>query len=262
MSASATLRFAEIIARPDASIPLDEAALLIAAHARDDLVVAHELGRLDRLAAGCGEPTLDGVRRHLFDDFGLRGDRRDYYDPRNSFLDAVLTRRRGIPITLSVIVIEVGRRLGVPLHGVGMPGHFLVRDKVDPRVLVDPFHGGALLDAEGCARLFRSLHGPAARFDHSFLDPVPRAVIVGRMLANLRSIYLDRGDRTALGWVTRLRAALPDAGATEWREHATVAEALGRVQEAAEAWHRAAAFGGPRADTDAQAARRAEARLN
>ena len=130
-SRDVTDRFAELVRGPESECRLDLGAMLIAAHARRDLDVDEQLTRLDKLAASCGEPTLDGLTRHLFQEEELQGDIEEYSHPRNSLLDSVLDRRRGIPITLSVVVLEVGRRLGVPLEGIGMPGHFLVRDKVD-----------------------------------------------------------------------------------------------------------------------------------
>jgi len=142
-------RFADLVALPDDEIPLDEAALLIAAQARPELDVGAELGRLDELAGGCGEATLDGLAQHLFTDLGFHGNTEHYQDPDNSYLDQVLERRVGIPIALSVVTMEVGRRLGVALDGVGMPGHFLVRHRADPATFLDPFDHGRRLDDQG-----------------------------------------------------------------------------------------------------------------
>ena len=154
-----TARFAEIVVGREAALPLDELAFLIAAHAHPDLDVADQLARLDELAAQVNDPTLDGLRRLLFRDLGFAGNEEDYYDPRNSYLDDVLDRRTGIPISLAVVMLEVGRRIGVPLSGVSMPGHFLIRDKVDPEVFVDPFARGLLLDRRGCQLRFHGVHG-------------------------------------------------------------------------------------------------------
>jgi regulator of sirC expression with transglutaminase-like and TPR domain len=214
-------RFEELVCLPDGQIPLDETALLIAAHGHPGLDVAAWLDAIDTLAAGCREPTLDGLRRHLFVDMKFSGVAADRYEsPESSFLDVVLGQRRGIPITLSILTMEVGRRVGVPLWGVGMPGHFLVRDKVDATVFLDPFHQGQVLDAAGCRRLFRSLAGPTAPFEAAYLDPTPRLAIVGRVLANLKRVYLSRGDLGALSWVMRLRCALPGMPDTEREEWA------------------------------------------
>jgi regulator of sirC expression with transglutaminase-like and TPR domain len=204
-----TARFIELVQRPAREIPLDEAALLISAHAQDDLVVGDHLAELDRVATGVRTPTLDGLISHLFASGRLGPARDDYYDPRNSFLDQVLLRRVGIPISLAVVAMEVGRRVGVPLDGVGMPGHFLLQDKVDRRVYVDPFHGGRQLDARACRRLFRSVAGADAQWRDDFLAPVDKVAILARVLGNLKAAYQRRRDLDGLRWVMRLRTQLP-----------------------------------------------------
>lgn len=209
--------FAELVAGPDEAIPLDRAWALISAHATPGLDVDAQLARIDDLAAGCPAPTLDALVGHLFGPGGFRGNAADYYDPRNSYLDEVLERRLGIPITLSVLAMEAGRRLGVPLSGVGMPGHFLLRDKVDPTVFVDAFGGGTLLDAAGCERLFQRVHGPGARLDPAWLAPVRRGAIVARLLANLIRTFQERNDQRSLRWALDLRARLPTGDADERR---------------------------------------------
>jgi regulator of sirC expression with transglutaminase-like and TPR domain len=206
-----TERFVELVNGPEPALPLDEAGLLIAAHAKPKLDVAEQLARFDALAEEVREPTLDGLRRLLFRDLGFAGNEDDYFDPRNSYLDDVLDRRTGIPISLAVVMLEVGRRVAVPLSGVSMPGHFLVRDKVDPEVFIDPFSRGVVLDRRGCQLRFHGVHGVAATFDPAFLEPVGRRAIVDRMLANLEGIAGTIGDRTMLGGVLRLRASMPDA---------------------------------------------------
>jgi regulator of sirC expression with transglutaminase-like and TPR domain len=235
-----TERFAELVARPQLEIGLDEAALLIAAHAHPGLAIDDSLAALDRLAEECDAPTLDGVRRLLFRDLGFRGNRDDYHDPRNSFLDDVLERRLGIPISLCVLTIEVGRRVGAPMAGVGMPGHFLVRDRVDPSVFVDPYRGGVVLDAGGCRRVFHSVHGPDATFDPTYLDPVGPLVVIARMLANLKAIYARRGDQRSLAWVLGLRCLIPDMPIDEYAEWANALASSGHFREAAEVLESAA----------------------
>jgi regulator of sirC expression with transglutaminase-like and TPR domain len=233
-------RFAALLAMPDATIPLDEAAFVIAAHARPELDIDAELAGLDVLAAQITDLTLTGVLRLLFRDLGYDGNRDAYYDPRNSFLDEVVRRRVGIPITLSVLTMEVARRVSVPLWGVGMPGHFLLRDKVDPDVFVDPFNHGRTLDPTSCAKVFRQVHGAGAPFDPSYLDPVERASIVTRMLANLRAIYATSGDHASLVWVLGLLATSPGAGPGAHAEHAEALRRAGDVHEAIAAHERAA----------------------
>jgi regulator of sirC expression with transglutaminase-like and TPR domain len=230
----ASARFVELVHRPEPEIRLDEAALLVAAHARPDLDVSAELDRLDLLADTCFAPTLDALCRHLFVDLGFAGDRDSYHDPRNSYLNEVISRRRGIPITLSVLTIEVGRRLGVPLAAVGMPGHFLLRDRVDPEVFVDPFSRGAILDRHAVRRVFHVIHGDEVPFDESFLEPVGPLATVARILANLKMIFAARADVDALRWVVDLRAALPGMPAGDRRELAEVLVATGRFGDAAD----------------------------
>nr|WP_249419865.1 transglutaminase-like domain-containing protein [Rhabdothermincola salaria] len=251
------------MATPEAAVHPDEVALLIAAHARPALDLVEETVRLDRLADGVRVPTLDGLRARLFDDLGFRGNRSDYHDPDNSYLDQVVRRRLGLPISLAVLTIGVGRRVGVPLVGVGMPGHFLVGDRVDHDVYLDPFHGGNVLDAAGCERIFRSLQGPDAAFHPSYLQPVGAHAIAARMLANLRAVYTARRTPSALAWVLRLRTFVPGVPPAERAELAEVLAATGGFAAAAdELEHLARSTAGPRAAEHAQAAVRLRSRLN
>ncbi len=258
-------RFAELVRSPEPVLrdSLDEVALLIAAHANPSLDIASYQRRLDGLAARCTEPVLAEVTHELFGVEGLRGDDADYYDPRNSYLDAVLDRRLGIPITLSVVAMEVARRLGLTLSGVNLPGHFLLRMAGDPVVLIDCFAGGRLLGEAECERLFAAMHGPATPFDPRFLEPVATVDIVARMLNNLRSVHLQRHDSVALDWVLELRGLLPGSTIEQRAERASVLAALARFDEAANLLDHLAADA-----TDAKAsalhsqARRVRARLN
>lgn len=211
-------RFAELMSVHPHAVVLDEAALCVAAVAQPGLDVDAELARLDRLAAECATPTLDGLVALLFGSGRFRGNAADYYDPRNSYLDQVLARGVGIPITLSVLAMEVGRRVGVPLAGVGMPGHFLLRDQVDPAVFVDPFHGGRLLGAPDCRDLFRRSMGRQAPWYDGYLEPISRAAIIERMVANLRLGFQRTGDTVSLRWVLRLRVRCPGATDDDHRE--------------------------------------------
>ena len=254
----ATDRFAELVRLPETELAsaLDEVALTIAAHARppdDPLDVGTYLSRLDGLAAACAEPSAEAVMRLLFDEEGFRGASDDYYDPRNSYLDHVLDRRVGIPITLSIIVIAVGRRAGVTFAPVGMPGHFLVSHE---GVLLDPFSGGRGITLEECAARFQAIHGSEQRFDPAMLERARSHDIVARMLANLRQIHLTSGDRSQLEWVLGLRALLPAATVEQKAERAGVLAALGRFDRAADVLERIA----PDAGTERGAALLAKAR--
>ena len=228
-----TQRFGDLVAGREADVPLDQACLLIAAHAYPGLDIGAELARLDELAAGCPAPTLDGLRHHLFEVLGFTGNRRRYADPRNTFLNDVMERRTGIPISLAVVTMEVGRRLGVPLVGIGMPGHFLVGHSGEPEVLLDPFGGGRLLDVEQSAELFGAVHGRSVAFEPSMLAPVGPRAILTRTLANLRQLYLATGDAPSAGWVLRLRTTIPATTAPELADVAAAHAAIGRFDIAA-----------------------------
>jgi regulator of sirC expression with transglutaminase-like and TPR domain len=228
-----TDRFAELVRGPEERCQLDLGAMLIAAHARRDLDVDAQLQRLDELAASCPGCDVDALTAHLCGTLGFRGDTGDYSDPRNSLLDVVLDRRLGIPISLSIVVLEVGRRLDIPLQGVGMPGHFLVRDAKDDDVFVDPFHR-VQLDRAGCETLFAKLHGAKARFEPRFLEPVGARAIMARMLTNLQRSFVGRGDRAGALWSQCLRVLVPGTTVTDRRQLAAMLAANGRFDSAAQ----------------------------
>ncbi|HEY8526078.1 MAG TPA: transglutaminase-like domain-containing protein [Acidimicrobiales bacterium] len=228
-----TDRFAELVRGPEEECRIDLGAFLIAAHARRDLDIDEQLARLDELAMGCATPTIDGLCEHLFGNLGFQGDTEDYKNPRNSLLDVVLDRRKGIPITLSVVVIEVGRRLGLELKGVGMPGHFLVRDAYDPEVFIDPFHR-VQLNRSDCEKLFTVLHGSSARFQERFLEPVGPRAIMARMVTNLQRSFVGQGDRAGALWAQCLRVVVPGATVGDRRQLAALLAANGRFDAAAQ----------------------------
>jgi regulator of sirC expression with transglutaminase-like and TPR domain len=226
---SAVERFVQLVNGPPP--PLDQGALALAAGADPGLDVERWLGALDRLAEGV--TTFDGLCDRLFIEEGFAGNADDYGDPRNSLLPHVLHRRTGIPITLAVVAMEVGRRAGVALDGIGMPGHFLVR-KAGSDIYLDAFAGGVLIDAAGCAARFRHSH-PGVPFDPSMLAPVDTSAILARMLENLRITFRTRRRAADLEWVLRMRTALPGATLTHLVE---LADALGEQAR----WDEAAAL--------------------
>jgi regulator of sirC expression with transglutaminase-like and TPR domain len=185
---------------------LDLAALAIAMLNQPELDAPACLHTLDALAARVqmeverhtdhGEVLggLSALRHVLADIEGFRGNEEDYQAPENSFLDQVLERKVGLPISLSVLYLEVARRAGIPLYGVPFPGHFLVAcDSGDHKLVVDPFHGGTILTEEGCKELLRQV-APQLRFNPSMLAPAPVELIVYRMLSSLRRVYLEREE--------------------------------------------------------------------
>jgi len=224
-----TERFAELVSAP--TFPLDEAALLIGAHADRSCDLDANLAVLDALAAQVPAPDLESLTRTLFGSCGFVGDQVDYYDPRNSYLHEVLGRRRGIPITLSVVLIEVGRRSGVPLAGVGTPAHFLACTTTGPRRWIDAFGGGRVLDRAALDDQFSRL-APGVDLD-PHLDPVPNAQVVARILANLIAIHRHRSDRAGLLWATRLRTLVPGATPDDRRAYGGALAACGDFVRAA-----------------------------
>jgi regulator of sirC expression with transglutaminase-like and TPR domain len=257
-------RFADLVQQAEDDVPLAEAALLVAAHAHPGLHVTMQLGRLDGLAEACPVRTVDGLLEHLFVRERFAGNRDDYYDAANSYLDSVLERRLGIPLTLSIVLIEVGARLGLPLVGIGMPGHFLVAAPGDAGTYIDAFDGGVRLDHEDCEQRHREIHGAGVAFDERLLRPVGTWAILARLLANLKSIAASNSDRSMLRWVLRLRVSLPGIPLAERRELASVLAADGRFVEAAAVLDRVAELAASASDADeaARAATLLRARLN
>lgn len=218
-------QFAEIVRGAPDSVPLDVACALIAAHATPGLDVAGQLATFDRMAGECRDRSFAGVLSHLFGPGGFEGNADDYYALDNSLIDRVLQRRLGIPITLSIVAMEVGRRVGVPMVGIGMPGHFLVREARGERY-ADPFNGGVVLAADDCRDLFHRLHGPAARWDQRHLAPASRRAIVVRVLTNIKGTARQQGDLDTLRWVMRLRASIPGLADQERDEFRRMMAAL------------------------------------
>ena len=226
-------RWVEMMGHPEDQLSLDEAALLISARANQALDVEAQLRRLDELAGQVEREDVPALCQMLFGHLGLRGERERYDDPANSYLDQVLERRRGIPISLSVLLIEIGRRCGVRLEAVGMPGHFLVRDPAVPDLLIDAFNRGRRLDHADCERLLRSIVGGGAQLTPEMLTTTGPWAILGRMLANLDRSFERRGDQESLAWVSELRMHLPQAALGDRTHLAGRLAALGRLDAAA-----------------------------
>ncbi len=197
------MRFRDVTELPDEEIDLGRAALLLATIETPDLDVDNWLERLDELGAAVRERASDAtgdyqrlgvLTDYLYGELGFQGNAEDYYDPGNSFLHQVIERRQGIPISLAVLLIEVGARAGVPLFGVGLPGHFLVRHARHVELMLDPFDRGRILTRSECAEIVKKILGDQATFEQEMLRPVgPRQILV-RMHNNLRAVYLERQD--------------------------------------------------------------------
>lgn len=235
--------FAAEVAGPGDALRLDLAALLIAAEdeANANVDVAECLRRL----AGLGEQArgrvaaapgagVEAFNEFIFGEVGLKGNELDYYDPRNSFLNHVLERRTGIPITLSVVYMEVGRRAGLSVEGIGMPGHFIVRASEQGQVeatLVDAFHA-RIIGPEDCQDRLDEIYGGQVALSAEHLRSVNAREILVRMLTNLKGIYMRAGlDRQALAAVERILLVMPEA-AGEHRDGGALLARLDRLPEA------------------------------
>lgn len=212
-------RFTRLIALPEAEIPLAEAALWIAAEGRPHTDVRHCLDQLERLAERAAADTAEvGVaervarlNRVLFVEERFTGNKDDYENPENSFLDVVLERRLGIPITLSVVYIEVGRMLGLDTSGIAFPGHFLAKVSTSRgEVVVDPFYG-AVLDDSGCAERLRQVAGDEAELQPEMLASASPTAILRRVLSNLKHLRVSRSEYDlALACCERILLLAPD----------------------------------------------------
>jgi regulator of sirC expression with transglutaminase-like and TPR domain len=205
----------------EADPPLDiaELALHLARDEYPAIGVDSYLSELDAMAReakryvrGDLATRVRGLCRYLFHDMGFRGNKKDYFDPLNSYFNQVLERRTGIPITLSALAIAIGTRVGLAMDGIGLPGHFIVgATQGDDQVLFDPFHGGRLLSVADCENVVRQVTGRPFEIGLRSLDRLPLALMVMRLLNNLRAIYLKRTDMPrAIRVLERLRQIAPD----------------------------------------------------
>jgi regulator of sirC expression with transglutaminase-like and TPR domain len=216
--------FVDLVNRPADDLRLDRICLALSACFQPIVDDAGAFGVLDEVAGNVTDRSPDGVCRAVFDHGGFGGDADDYYAPENSLLDRVLERRLGMPITLAVVVIEVGRRVDVPFDGVGMPGHFVLLDVTGQ--VRDPFAGGAVRSNEECAAIVQRLHGGRrVAFDERWLRPVAPRVIVARILANLERSFQLRGERQQALTAMELRAQVPQV--LDPRGRRRLADALG-----------------------------------
>jgi regulator of sirC expression with transglutaminase-like and TPR domain len=213
-------------------LDLDRAALELARIEYPGLDIEPFIGILDSYAVELSERLGDGTsgsdyvetaNRYLFEELGFAGNQDNYYDPRNSCLNDVLTARTGIPIALAVVYLEIGRRLAQPVYGIGLPGHFIVQYRTaDFSAFIDVFHGGRLLSMAECFELARQSTGTPLGDDPRMLAPASKRQIVTRMLHNLRSVYfLRRAFGKALQTLDLLVAAEPDS-AEEYKQRGII----------------------------------------
>lgn len=222
--------------------PLDVAALQIATIEYPDLSIESFLVLLDSHATEFGE-RIDGrvrgeefvelLNEYLFEELGFQGNSDDYYNASNSCLNDVLTHRLGIPISLSLVYMEIGRRLGRSIHGIGLPGHFLVMyDEPDFKAYLDPFHGGQMLSADECFSLAREATGLDLADDADMLQPVSKRHILVRMLNNLRAVYFRQSNTPrAVNILDLLIEASPDS-AEEYKQRGVCLAQLQRFEDA------------------------------
>lgn len=224
MATDALQRFRDAVAPERVQIDLAEAALLCAQDTYPELDIRNQIDVIDALAAKLRNRLpadfsvthrLVALNNYLFTELGFSGNADEYYDPRNSFLNDVLVRKTGIPITLSILYLEIGQRLGLKLKGVSFPGHFLVKVRVSGGELVlDPFAGGRSLSEEDLReRLAQFTDADTAKELplEDFLEPATPRQILARLLRNLKAIYLEAKEYDkALGVMNRLVILLPD----------------------------------------------------
>jgi regulator of sirC expression with transglutaminase-like and TPR domain len=226
----------------EGDVPLDVAALQIATIEYPNSPIEPFLVLLDSHATEfaervtqrtTGETFVRRLNDYLFDELGFQGNSTDYYDPANSCLNEVLTRRLGIPITLAVVYIEIGRRLGRQIHGIGLPGHFMVQyEGPDFQALIDPFHAGQLRTEEECFEMAREATGMPLRDDPSLIEPVSNRHIAIRMLNNLRAIYFQRQQPGKAMKVLNLLIESEPESAEEYKQRAVCRAQLEQFEEA------------------------------
>jgi regulator of sirC expression with transglutaminase-like and TPR domain len=228
-------RFSMLVARPDAQIDLARACLQIAEDVYPGLDVEGYLGEIERFARRLGarlapdasaEDRVIALNEFLFADLGFRGNAGNYYDPRNSYLNEVLDRRAGIPLTLAVLYLEFGRRIELPLEGVSFPGHFLVRLPMRGGTLVlDPFAGGVPQSGDELRERLKRVAAADLPLEQ-FLEPASKRQILARLLRNLKGIYREKGRPDRLLQVLNRMIILAPEAAGERRDRGYVYQQL------------------------------------
>lgn len=222
----------------EGDLDLIEAALWVAVEEYPTLDVEHECSRVRLICAEGARRVqaitnpfarLDGLRSYLFEELGFRGNLEDYNDPRNSFMNEVLDRRLGIPLTLSALFIEQARAAGFEARGVGLPGHFVTRVTYEGRkILVDPFHAGSVITHEDCKQLVARSTGRGWLFRPNYLEGTSERSMLARLMMNLKYAYLGRSDYgRALSVVERLLMVSP-GDSSEIRDRGFLQARLGR----------------------------------
>ncbi len=240
---SARQYFDQEIQQPDERIDLAKAALYIAQEEYPNIDAEEYLNAFDTMALELQERlpsqryplrVIQSINQYLYDDLGFAGNVEDYYDPRNSYLNDVIERRLGIPITLALVYLEVARRIDFPMVGVGMPGHFLIRPDIpDTEIFIDTFNGGEIMFPQDCQERLTQFYQQPVQLQPEFLATVSKRQILARMLANLKYIYLNQQElEKALAAVERILLLFPGA-AIEVRDRGLLCYELGLSDQAA-----------------------------
>lgn len=246
-SAIARQLFTQEIQQPEAQISLERAALYIAQEEYPTLDVDAYLNGLDTMAADVLEllpaeqypmKVLRTINQYLFEELGFTGNRTEYYDPRNSFLNEVIDRRTGIPITLSLVYLAIAERIGFPMIGINMPGHFLIRPAVDEmEIFVDPFHQGEILFPQDCEDLLVKVFDRRVELRPEYIESVGNRQFLGRLLTNLKVIYINQKSfLKALDALDRILVLFPDS-ALELRDRGVLNYRLNRYTAARQDFH-------------------------
>ncbi|MBW4563283.1 MAG: SirB1 family protein [Mojavia pulchra JT2-VF2] len=241
---SARQYFYQEIQQPDEDIDLAKAALYIAQEEYPNLDPEEYLNAFDTMAAELQERlpssryplrVIQNISSYLYDDLGFAGNQTDYYDPRNSFLNDVIDRRLGIPITLALVYLEVSRRIDFPMMGIGMPGHFLIRPNIsDMEIFVDAFNRGEVLFTQDCQERLSQMFQQPVQLKPEFLAPVSHRQFLARMLTNLKYIYLKKQNlEKTLAAVERILLLFPGVG-LELRDRGLIYYQLGHYPQAAD----------------------------
>jgi regulator of sirC expression with transglutaminase-like and TPR domain len=232
--------FARLMQRAEEEFNLDEAALLIARTEYPHLNVPDQLGRLDALAShlrcDLSRPAIEiieSMNELLFEKEQFRGNEEEYDDPRNSYLNDVLDRKLGIPISLSLIYIEVARRRSLPVMGVSFPGHFLVKYRTDlHEILIDPYRRGRILTRQDCKELLKAQFGDEAELKAEYFEVSTKKQILARMLNNLKGSYVRRHDFTRVLTMIQLALLVEPESSQQLHDRGMIYFLIRRYEEA------------------------------
>lgn len=228
--------------QPDDQISLAKANLFFAQTQYPELNPDIYLNQLDAIASVLRDrlpensyplKIIQTINQYLFEELRFTGNNRDYYDPRNSYLNEVLDRKLGIPLSLSILYLEIAQRLNFPMVGIGMPGHFLIRPNFeDAGIFVDAFNQGEILFPEDCETRLQQVYQQPVKLDPAFLEPISNRQILVRMLTNLKFIYVNHNNyEKALQVINSLLILLPDSE-TELRDRGLLYYQMGDGEHA------------------------------